>query len=101
MSESAFITIMKLITGVALGAILGSFLTMLSYRVPRGQSIVVPRSFCPNCQKTIGWRDLIPLYSYVELKGRCRHCRTPFGRKYLLIEIASVIVVTLLVFLLS
>ena len=64
----------------------GSFLNVCIYRLPREQSIVRPRSRCPHCQKPIAWYDNIPLLSYVALGARCRHCRSPISWRYPLIE---------------
>jgi leader peptidase (prepilin peptidase)/N-methyltransferase len=96
MSEGTLDMIMRLVSGILLGGILGSFITMLSYRLPRGRSIITPRSSCPSCQKVIEWRDLVPLYSYWRLKGHCRNCGKPFGKNYQHIEIISIIAVTLI-----
>jgi leader peptidase (prepilin peptidase)/N-methyltransferase len=75
---------------VFLGLILGSFATALSYRVPRGVSVVtVKRSRCPACRKNLGAADLVPLLSWVFLKGRCRHCGARIGWRYPLIELAT------------
>jgi prepilin signal peptidase PulO-like enzyme (type II secretory pathway) len=74
--------------GFGLGAILGSFLNALSYRLPRGISIVRPRSSCPSCLHVLGIADLIPLGSYLWSQGRCRHCGVAFGRRYFTIELA-------------
>jgi len=59
------------ITGLAMG----SFLEVAAYRIPRKISIIKPRSYCPQCKKTIAFYDNIPLLSYLMLKGRCRSCR--------------------------
>ncbi len=69
-----------------LGLVLGSFLNVCIYRLPRDLSVVTPRSFCPECGAQISWRDNIPLISYLALRGRCRRCREPIGIRYLLVE---------------
>lgn len=74
--------------GLLIGLALGSFATMLSYRLPRGLSIVTPRSHCVRCKKTLGARDLVPVFSYVVAGGKCRHCGAKIGTRYLLIELA-------------
>ena len=51
--------------GIALGAIVGSFLNVCATRIPKGSSIVVPRSACPACKKPIGWADNIPIISWI------------------------------------
>ncbi len=73
--------------GFVLGAILGSFINALSYRLPRGISIISPRSSCPQCHHVLGIRDLIPLLSYLWSRGRCQHCGVAFGSRYLKIEL--------------
>jgi prepilin signal peptidase PulO-like enzyme (type II secretory pathway) len=75
--------------GFLCGAILGSFATMLAYRLPRHLSIVFPRSHCPSCNVTLGAYDLLPIFSWLATRGRCRHCRAKIGAKYLFIEIAT------------
>jgi prepilin signal peptidase PulO-like enzyme (type II secretory pathway) len=75
---------------VLLGLVLGSFATALSYRIPRGLSIFsMLRSQCPACRKNLGVPDLVPLLSWMALRGRCRHCRAPIGWRYPLIELAT------------
>jgi len=70
----------------ALGAVLGSFANVVIYRLPRGDSIVVPGSRCPNCQTPIRPWDNIPLISYLILRGRCRACGAPIAARYPLVE---------------
>lgn len=72
-----------------LGTVLGSFLNVVIYRLPRGQSIVRPRSRCPHCGTTIKPADNIPLLSFLVLRGRCRACRAPIGWRYPLVEAAA------------
>src|SRR5947199_281294 len=72
-----------------LGTILGSFLNVVIYRLPRGLSIVRPGSRCPHCHTLIRPRDNIPLVSFLILRGRCRACRAPISWRYPLVEAAS------------
>jgi leader peptidase (prepilin peptidase)/N-methyltransferase len=72
-----------------LGATVGSFLNVCIHRMPRGQSIVSPRSHCPHCDQPIGWRNNIPLLSYVALRGRCRHCHASITPRYFLVELLT------------
>src|SRR5256886_16456427 len=72
-----------------LGTILGSFLNVVIYRLPRGLSIVRPGSLCPHCRTLIRPRDNIPLVSFLILRGRCRACRAPISWRYPLVEAAS------------
>ena len=78
-----------LILGCALlGLIIGSFLNVVVYRVPRGLSIVSPPSACPVCHEPIAGRDNIPVLSFAILRGRCRSCGTAISARYPLIELA-------------
>lgn len=78
----------RLIAGLLMGLILGSFTTMLSYRLPRGLSIIWPPSHCPSCKARLSPLDLLPVLSWVLQRGRCRHCGAFIGWRYILIEIA-------------
>jgi leader peptidase (prepilin peptidase)/N-methyltransferase len=71
------------------GAIVGSFLNVCIYRLPKGLSIVEPPSHCFHCQAAIRPLDNIPLLSYVLLRGRCRECGTPFSPRYFLVELLT------------
>jgi leader peptidase (prepilin peptidase)/N-methyltransferase len=71
------------------GCILGSFLNVVRYRLPRRMGIVGGRSKCPKCKKTIAWYDNVPVVSYVLLRGRCRSCAWRIPATYTIIEIAT------------
>lgn len=71
------------------GLAIGSFLNVCIYRIPLGQSVAAGRSACPRCGGAIPWRDLVPVFSYLALRGRCRHCRAPISRQYPLVEAAN------------
>ena len=73
----------------AFGAILGSFLNVVAYRLPRGESLSVPRSRCPRCETPIRFYDNIPVLSWLLLRGRCRSCRSPISRRYALVELGT------------
>ena len=79
-----------------LGAIIGSFLTVVVARIPAGESIVRPRSACPVCGREIAWFDNIPVASWVLLSGRCRHCQTPIPKRYPMLEAGTGLVFLLL-----
>ena len=74
-----------------LGAVIGSFLNVVIYRVPRGESIVTPRSRCPGCGKEIAPWDNIPVVSWLVLRGRCRHCGTSISPRYPAIELLTAV----------
>ena len=69
-----------------LGGLIGSFLNVCIFRLPRGKSIVWPGSHCPSCTHPIEFYDNIPLLSYLWLGGRCRACRAPISIRYPLVE---------------
>ncbi len=71
------------------GLIVGSFLEVVIYRLPRKLSIVRPASFCPHCKKKIAFYDNIPLLSYLILKGRCRYCKVKIPITSLIVEILT------------
>ena len=79
-----------LVVGLGLfGLFFGSFLNVVIYRVPRGESIVAPRSHCPTCGTVLGALDNIPVVSYVVLRGRCRTCRAPISAQYPIVELST------------
>lgn len=81
------------VAGVSWGAILGSFANVCIYRIPRGKSIIIPRSRCPRCHGAIRWFENIPVASYLMLHGKCRHCRQPISFRYALVELLMAILV--------
>ncbi len=74
---------------VLLGLATGSFLNLISDRLPRGESILWPASHCDSCQKPLGFWDLVPVFSYLWLRGRCRYCRHPMSPRMPLVELTS------------
>ncbi|MGI4745997.1 MAG: prepilin peptidase [Janthinobacterium lividum] len=80
-----------------LSPIVGSFLGVLVARLPLGRPVAMARSECPSCSTTLAARDLVPLLSYVVLRGRCRHCRAPIGWFHPAIELAAMLVAGLVV----
>ncbi|MBD0349441.1 MAG: prepilin peptidase, partial [Thermoleophilia bacterium] len=79
------LAVIALVPGLALG----SFLNVVAARLPRKRSLAAPRSACLACGTQIGWRDNLPLISYVFLRGRCRTCATPIGLRYPAVELAT------------
>jgi leader peptidase (prepilin peptidase) / N-methyltransferase len=79
------------------GAIFGSFLNVVAYRLPRGESLSRPRSRCPQCQTQIKAYDNVPVLSWLALRGRCRTCRTPISARYPLVEAVTGLLCALVV----
>src|SRR4051794_30713748 len=71
------------------GLLVGSFLNVVVWRVPRGESIVRPASHCPACGEPVRPRDNVPVISWLLLKGRCRDCGGKISARYPLVELAS------------
>jgi leader peptidase (prepilin peptidase)/N-methyltransferase len=74
------------------GFVAGSFLNVVIWRVPRGESIVSPPSHCPGCGRAVRPRDNIPVVSWLLLRGRCRDCGEPISRRYPLVEAGTALV---------
>jgi leader peptidase (prepilin peptidase) / N-methyltransferase len=72
--------------------VLGSFLNVVVHRLPRGESLVHPRSRCPSCEKQIAGYDNIPIVSWLVLRGRCRHCGAPISPRYPAVELITALV---------
>jgi len=71
----------------ALGAIVGSFLNVLVYRLPLGKGIVTPPSACPHCDTKLRWKDNIPILGWFLLRGRCRYCKSRISPEYFIVEL--------------
>lgn len=71
----------------ALGAIVGSFLNVVVYRLPLGKGIVTPPSACPKCETVLRWNDNIPILGWIFLRGRCRYCRSKISPEYMIVEL--------------
>ena len=68
------------------GIVIGSFLNVCIYRIPLGESISKERSHCMTCGYQLRWYDLVPLFSWLALRGKCRKCKTPISAQYPIIE---------------
>src|SRR5215467_11441641 len=77
---------MELVFALVFGLVIGSFLNVVILRLPRGVSVSIPRSHCPQCNQLIAWYDNIPVLSYVILGGRCRKCKRKISARYPFIE---------------
>ncbi len=86
--NSAEIALVRVLSGFAFvfGACVASFLNVVIYRVPRGESLVSPPSHCPKCNAPIRWYQNIPIFAYLALRGKCANCKAPISPRYLLIE---------------
>ena len=71
------------------GAVVGSFLNVVIHRLPRGESLVHPRSRCPSCGTQIAEYDNVPIVSWLVLRGRCRHCGAPISPRYPVVELLT------------
>lgn len=78
-----------IVVAFVFGAVIGSFLNVVIYRLPLGRSIVRPGSCCPKCDAPVAWYDNIPVLSFVLLRGKCRRCKTMISVRYPLVELAS------------
>jgi leader peptidase (prepilin peptidase)/N-methyltransferase len=79
-----------------LGLIVGSFLNVCIDRLPQNKSIVFPPSHCEACQHKLAAKDLIPLFSYLRLRGRCRYCQAAIPRRVFWVELATALIFALL-----
>ncbi|MDP4094590.1 MAG: prepilin peptidase [Bacillota bacterium] len=74
---------------IVLGLILGSFFNVCIYRIPKGESIINPPSHCPKCGQRLKTADLVPVFSWLFLRGRCRYCKEHIPIRYTLVEILT------------
>ena len=79
-----------------LGLAVGSFLNVCIDRLPQNKSIVLPPSHCEACQHKLSAKDLIPVFSYLRLRGRCRYCHASIPRRVFLVELATAVIFALL-----
>ena len=79
-------TLLLAVAATLFGLVLGSFLNVVIYRVPRHESVVWPGSRCPRCGHDIRWHDNLPVAGWLLLRGRCRDCGASIGIRYPLVE---------------
>ena len=84
-----------------MGTVFGSFFTLAIYRIPKRQDITHTHSYCPNCNHKLGFLDLIPVFSYIFLLGKCRYCKTKIRPRYLILEILSGFVFLIVAYLMN
>ena len=84
-----------------IGTLFGSFYTLAVYRIPKRQDIIHTHSYCPNCNHKLGFLDLIPIFSYLFLRGKCRYCKEKIRPRYLILEILSGMLFVLIAFLIK
>ena len=90
--ETVFIAIIVFI----FGTIIGSFLNVVIYRIPKGESIIFPSSKCQSCQTPLKWYHNIPIFSWLFLAGKCAFCKAPISKQYPIIEfLTGIIFITL------
>ena len=84
-----------------IGTLFGSFYTLAVYRIPKRQDITHTHSYCPNCNHKLGFLDLIPILSYVFLRGKCRYCKEKIRPRYLILEALSGLLFVAMAFLMK
>ena len=72
-----------------MGAFVGSFASLAVYRIPIKEDILIKHSYCPNCNEKLTIKDLIPIFSYILLRGKCSHCGEKIRLRYLILEVLS------------
>lgn len=91
-----FMEVFYIIGFTILGMALGSFFNVCIDRLPREESVLNPPSYCEACHHRLGAKDLIPIFSYLWLKGRCRYCHKPIPRRLFVVELATAAIFPLL-----
>ena len=85
------LVVLSVVLSTFLGAAIGSFLNVVIFRVPRGASIVSPRSACTSCGHVIRGIDNVPVISWLALRGKCRDCKAPISIRYPLVELGTAV----------
>lgn len=78
--------VVQVVFAAAFGACVGSLINVLVYRLPLGLGVVTPSSRCPSCATKLTWRENVPIFGWLALRGRCRFCRSPISSEYPLVE---------------
>ena len=94
MIETSFVAIVVFIFGI----MIGSFLNVVIYRIPKGESIAFPASKCQNCQTPLKWYHNIPIFSWLALGGKCAFCKDTIAKQYPIVEFLTGIIFTALYF---
>ena len=81
-----------------LGAVIGSFLNVVIYRIPKGESIVFPSSRCQSCHTPLKWYHNIPIFSWLFLGGKCAFCKAPVSTQYPVVELITALIFVMLYF---
>lgn len=87
--------VLAIVLAGVFGALIGSFLNVVIYRLPRGMPMGMERSQCPHCGTQIAGYDNIPVLSYIVLGGRCRHCKTGISPRYPFVELLTAVLFAL------
>ena len=96
MTENMFVEITVLV--FIFGAMIGSFLNVVIYRIPKGESIVFPSSKCQSCQNSLKWWHNIPIFSWLFLRGKCYFCKDKISAQYPIVEFLTGIIFLALYF---
>jgi leader peptidase (prepilin peptidase) / N-methyltransferase len=89
MAQDHAIYLFTLVVCALFGLAIGSFLNVVIYRLPRGESLAKPPSHCPNCNTELKPSDNIPILSWIILRGHCRYCQQPISVRYPVIELLT------------
>ncbi|MFN7038153.1 MAG: prepilin peptidase [Alphaproteobacteria bacterium] len=94
--DSGLLNFILNIASVIIGLMLGSFVSLASYRFPLGEEIIIKSSHCPKCNNRLGIKDLFPVFSWLFSKGKCRYCNYSVSFRYPLIEMITAIITLLI-----
>lgn len=84
-----FLNIFIMFCMFVIGTLFGSFFSLATYRIPRHQDIVATRSYCTTCKHRLSFFDLIPVFSYIFRRGKCKYCGSNISKRYLLLELSN------------